>query len=97
MPPPPPSDPGKAARGDGDGQAEGPGLLDGKVSPTRPLAASGNLFAFVLDVTKALPKRPFQFREFIQQSWFIASVTILPTALVAIPFGAVDRAAAGHR
>src|SRR4051794_1482549 len=38
---------------------------------------------------KALPKRPFQIREFIQQTWFIASVTILPTALVAIPFGAV--------
>jgi phospholipid/cholesterol/gamma-HCH transport system permease protein len=34
-------------------------------------------------------KRPFQVRELIQQAWFIASVTILPTALVAIPFGAV--------
>jgi len=66
-----------------------PGLFDGKFSPTRPLAASGNLFAFALDTMKALPKRPFQIREFIQQTWFIASVTILPTALVAIPFGAV--------
>src|SRR6478752_4546985 len=28
-------------------------------------------------------------REFIEQSWFIASVSILPSALVAIPFGAV--------
>jgi phospholipid/cholesterol/gamma-HCH transport system permease protein len=36
-----------------------PGLLDGKFSPTRPLAATGNLFAFALDVVKALPKRPF--------------------------------------
>jgi phospholipid/cholesterol/gamma-HCH transport system permease protein len=34
-------------------------------------------------------KRPFQMREFIQQAWFIASVTILPTMLVTIPFGAV--------
>ncbi|MET8877849.1 MULTISPECIES: MlaE family ABC transporter permease [unclassified Nocardia] len=34
-------------------------------------------------------KRPFQLREFIEQSWFIASVSILPSALVAIPFGAV--------
>ncbi len=33
--------------------------------------------------------RPFQWREFIGQSWFIASVSILPAALVAIPFGAV--------
>src|SRR4051794_30867869 len=38
---------------------------------------------------RALPRRPFQIREFIQQTWFIATVTILPTALVAIPFGAV--------
>lgn len=66
-----------------------PGLLDGKYSPTRPLAASGQLFAFALDVMRALPKRPFQIREFIQQTWFVASVTIMPTALVAIPFGAV--------
>jgi phospholipid/cholesterol/gamma-HCH transport system permease protein len=66
-----------------------PGLFDGKWSPTRPLAASGNLFAFALDTIRSLPKRPFQLREFVQQTWFIASVTILPTALVAIPFGAV--------
>jgi phospholipid/cholesterol/gamma-HCH transport system permease protein len=66
-----------------------PGLFDGKLSPTRPLAATGKLFAFGLDTVRALPKRPFQLREFIQQTWFIASVTILPTALVAIPFGAV--------
>jgi phospholipid/cholesterol/gamma-HCH transport system permease protein len=66
-----------------------PGLLDGKFSPTRPLAASGNLFAFALDVVRALPKRPFQIRELVQQAWFVASVTIIPTALVAIPFGAV--------
>ncbi|MDQ6649855.1 MAG: ABC transporter permease [Actinomycetota bacterium] len=43
----------------------------------------------MLDVIRGLFKRPFQLAEFIQQSWFIASVTILPTALVSIPFGAV--------
>ena len=32
---------------------------------------------------------PSSSREFLQQAWFIASVTIIPTALVAIPFGAV--------
>ena len=53
------------------------------------LRQSGNLFALGLDVMRALPKRPFQTKEFIQQAWFIASVTILPTALVSIPFGAV--------
>jgi phospholipid/cholesterol/gamma-HCH transport system permease protein len=53
------------------------------------LRQSGNLFALGLDVLRQLPRRPFQTKEFIQQSWFIASVTILPTALVSIPFGAV--------
>lgn len=54
-----------------------------------PVGAAGKLFAFALDVLRALFRRPFQLREFIQQAWFIASVTIIPTALVAIPFGAV--------
>ena len=53
------------------------------------LRQSGSLFALGLDVVRSLPRRPFQTKEFIQQSWFIASVTILPTALVSIPFGAV--------
>ncbi|TQK73011.1 MULTISPECIES: ABC transporter permease [unclassified Nocardioides] len=54
-----------------------------------PLGTAGKLFAFALDVGRGLFRRPFQGREFIQQAWFIASVTIIPTALVAIPFGAV--------
>lgn len=54
-----------------------------------PVGTAGKLFAFGLDVCRGLFKRPFQLREFIQQAWFIASVTIVPTALVAIPFGAV--------
>ncbi|MFE3002772.1 MlaE family ABC transporter permease [Nocardia sp. NPDC059246] len=33
-----------------------------------------------------LPRRPFQVREFIHQTWFIASVSIVPTLLIAIPF-----------
>jgi phospholipid/cholesterol/gamma-HCH transport system permease protein len=54
-----------------------------------PVGTAGKLFAFALDVLRGLFRRPFQLREYIQQSWFIASVTIVPTALVAIPFGAV--------
>jgi phospholipid/cholesterol/gamma-HCH transport system permease protein len=53
------------------------------------LRRSGELFAFSLDALRAVPRRPFQVREFIQQAWFIASVSILPAALVSIPFGAV--------
>ncbi|MCP2253016.1 phospholipid/cholesterol/gamma-HCH transport system permease protein [Prauserella aidingensis] len=53
------------------------------------LRETGKLFALGLDISRGLFQRPFQLREFIQQAWFIASVTILPTALVAIPFGAI--------
>ncbi|KWX02727.1 ABC transporter permease [Carbonactinospora thermoautotrophica] len=59
------------------------------LSVAKPIRESGNLFALALDVVRTLPRRPFQWREFVQQAWFIASVTILPTALVSIPFGAV--------
>ncbi len=56
---------------------------------TGPARVAGNLFAFTLDVIAALFRRPFQLKEFLQQAWFIVTVTIIPTALVAIPFGAV--------
>jgi phospholipid/cholesterol/gamma-HCH transport system permease protein len=59
------------------------------LSPIGGVRQSGRLFALFLDVGRMTFKRPFQVREFIQQAWFIASVTIIPTALVAIPFGAV--------
>lgn len=56
---------------------------------TGPARVAGNLFAFTLDVVASVFRRPFQLKEFLQQSWFIVTVTIIPTALVAIPFGAV--------
>ncbi|GAB2667299.1 ABC transporter permease [Gordonia jinhuaensis] len=52
-------------------------------------AETGNMVQLAVDVARQTFVRPFQWREFIQQAWFIASVTILPTALVAIPFGAI--------
>jgi phospholipid/cholesterol/gamma-HCH transport system permease protein len=57
--------------------------------PVGALRQTGNFFALSLDTVRMVFRRPFQFREFIDQSWFIASVTILPTMLVSIPFGAV--------
>ena len=53
------------------------------------LRHTGQLYALGLDVVRCTFKRPFQFREFVGQFWFIASVSLLPAALVAIPFGAV--------
>ena len=59
------------------------------LSPVGGVRQVGRLFALFLDVGRLTFKRPFQVREFIEQAWFIASVTIVPTSLVAIPFGAV--------
>ena len=53
------------------------------------LAQVGRLATLGWEILRAIPRRPFQTREWIQQCWFFASVTILPTALVAVPFGAV--------
>ena len=53
------------------------------------LRQTGNLFVLAASVIRLTFKRPFQTRELIEQFWFIASVTILPSALVSIPFGAV--------
>jgi phospholipid/cholesterol/gamma-HCH transport system permease protein len=49
----------------------------------------GEIAAMVVEVTRRMFKRPFQWREFVEQAWFIASVTLMPTILVSIPFGAV--------
>ena len=38
------------------------------------------------DAVKFLFQRPFQAKEFIEQSWFVARVSLMPTLLVAIPF-----------
>lgn len=54
-----------------------------------PARVAGGLFAFMLDVLVATFRFPFQIREFLQQAWFIVTVTIIPTIFVAIPFGAV--------
>ncbi|WP_243788016.1 ABC transporter permease [Saccharopolyspora gloriosae] len=55
----------------------------------RAWAQAGGLLALALDVVAAVFRRPFQFREFVGQFWFVASVSIVPAVLVAIPFGAV--------
>jgi phospholipid/cholesterol/gamma-HCH transport system permease protein len=55
----------------------------------RMLTQVGRLFALGLDVLRLSFRRKFQWREFVDQFWFIASVSVLPAALVAIPFGAV--------
>ncbi|WP_104821293.1 ABC transporter permease [Kitasatospora sp. MMS16-BH015] len=53
------------------------------------LRQTGRLFQLAATTVRDTFRRPFQWRELIEQFWFVASVTILPAALVSIPFGAV--------
>ncbi|WP_214325462.1 MlaE family ABC transporter permease [Nonomuraea sediminis] len=57
---------------------------------------AGRFVAMSLDTLRVAPRRPFHWREFVRQAWFIVSVSALPTALVAIPFGAVLALQAGN-
>ncbi|HWV27577.1 MAG TPA: ABC transporter permease [Aeromicrobium sp.] len=60
-----------------------------KVSVASIVRGPGHIAAMAWDVVKLLFTTRFQFREFIEQAWFVTSVTLLPTILVSIPFGAV--------
>src|SRR5690606_9794977 len=51
-----------------------------------PLRAVGGLFAMTGETARAAFRRPFQTREFIDQAWFVARVSLVPTVLVAVPF-----------
>ncbi|VCT88989.1 putative phospholipid ABC transporter permease protein MlaE [Mycolicibacterium hassiacum DSM 44199] len=52
----------------------------------RPFNALGGFFAMTLDVLVLMPRRPFAWREFLLQAWFVARVSMLPTLMLAIPF-----------
>ena len=43
---------------------------------SKPMAAVGGLFAMSADAIKFVFRRPFQWREFLEQSWFVARVAI---------------------
>ncbi|HET7532407.1 MAG TPA: ABC transporter permease [Nocardioidaceae bacterium] len=59
------------------------------VSAAALVRGPGEIAAMVVEVTRRMFRRPFQWREFVEQAWFITSVTLMPTILVSIPFGAV--------
>ena len=56
--------------------------------PQTLVRETGNMFAITLEAFRLMPKRPYPWRDFIRQSWFIASVSMLPAVLVSIAFGA---------
>jgi phospholipid/cholesterol/gamma-HCH transport system permease protein len=75
-----------------------------------PLEMIGGFVRMCVLTGKALLRRPFQWREFVLQCWFVMRVAFLPTIMVAIPltvlliftlnvllaqFGAADLSGAG--
>lgn len=46
----------------------------------------GSFYATGLETGRIALTTRFRFREFVQQAWFIASVSIVPTLLMSIPF-----------
>ena len=59
------------------------------VSLASVVRGPGHIAAMAWDVVKLTFTTRFQAREFVEQAWFVASVTMMPTILVSIPFGAV--------
>ncbi len=53
---------------------------------TVPARAVGGFVEMSIDTFRAMFRRPFQYREFLDQTWMIARVSLVPTLLVAIPF-----------
>lgn len=60
----------------------GPQLIQQLAVP----AGVGGFFEMSMDTARAAFRRPFQFREFLDQTWMVARVSLVPTLLVSIPF-----------
>lgn len=62
-------------------------------SLTGAVTGFGEICSMVLDSLVAtavgIVKRTFPWREYFEQTWFLVSVTLLPTILIAIPFGLI--------
>ncbi len=55
-------------------------------SIVKPVRAVGGFFSTALETLYLMPQRPFAWREFLLQSWFVARVSIMPTIMLSIPF-----------
>ncbi|MFZ3267056.1 MAG: ABC transporter permease [Mycobacterium sp.] len=52
----------------------------------KPASAVGGFFAMALDVLVLIPRKPFAWREFVAQAWFVARVSLMPTVMLAVPY-----------
>jgi hypothetical protein len=53
------------------------------------LDETGKFYALLGDVAVRIPRRPFKLAEIAKQTWFIASVSLLPALLLTMSFGLV--------
>jgi len=53
---------------------------------TKPMRAVGEFFVLAAETFAAVPRRPFAWRELIEQIWFVARVSIFPTIMLSIPY-----------
>ncbi|MFI7670425.1 MlaE family ABC transporter permease [Nocardia sp. NPDC049526] len=51
-----------------------------------PVREVGQFFAMIAEVGRGMVTTRFRFGEFVEQSWMLARVSLLPTILVAVPF-----------
>lgn len=52
----------------------------------RPLRGVGEFFVMSAETLVLIPRKPFAWKEFLFQSWFIARVSLLPLLLLVLPF-----------
>lgn len=52
----------------------------------RPLRGVGGFFAMALDTFVAMVKPPFAWREFLEQTWFVARVSLVPALMLCVPY-----------
>ncbi len=71
-----------------DEQAEAQPLVSAKARAKLAAVPKmfGDFYITAWETFRYMFKRPVQWREFLHQAWFIASVSIVPTLLMSIPF-----------
>jgi phospholipid/cholesterol/gamma-HCH transport system permease protein len=61
-------------------------LEKAREKPRTSVEVVGGFTAMLLDTVRAVGKRPFAYREFVEQTTFIAGVSLFPAIMVTVPF-----------
>ncbi len=61
-------------------------MVTATAAATKPLRAVGGFFAMSLDTFVLMFRRPFAWREYVIQTWFVARVSVLPALMLTMPY-----------